>query len=171
MLAYHLSHSGAAAEAIPYWESAGLRAALRGSHVEASGHFRSALECLSALPENDQYAKQELILRVRLALSLSSWLGYATQEVRTELARAHVLCDVLGNVAEVYHVLRGLCTFYIVGNDLRAAESFARRCRDIGERTARPEYLIESFTPLGYIFVYRGQYKEGLSYLERAPAR
>ena len=168
LLAYHLSQSGASIEAIPYWERAGLRAASRASHVEASGHFSAALRLLRSLPDTAERDQQELQLSLRQALSQSSSLGYAAQEVRAILTRARELCDRLGNVSELYPVLRGLCTFHIVSSDLVIAEELGRRCLQIGEQTGRPEYGIEGDTPLGYILFSRGEFRQAQIHLQRA---
>ena len=167
MLAYHLTQGGAPAEAIPYWEQAGLNAASRAAHVEAVGHIRAALELTRQLPD-DAKTGRELTLLARLALSLSSSQGYAVQEVRDVLTEARALCDRLGNVAGLYPILRGLCTFSIVSSDLAAAEEMARRCLQISEETGRPEHRIEADTPLGYILVARGEYRRGQRHLEHA---
>jgi class 3 adenylate cyclase/tetratricopeptide (TPR) repeat protein len=168
LLAYHLSQGGAAAEAIPYWEQAGLNAASRAAHVEAVGHVRAALDLLRQLPDDDAKAGRELMLLVRLALSLSSSQGYVAQEVRDVLTEARAVCDRLGNVAVLYPVLRGICTFSIVSNDLAVAEEMAQRCLQISEQTGQPEHRIEADTPLAYVLVARGEYRQGQQHLERA---
>jgi class 3 adenylate cyclase/tetratricopeptide (TPR) repeat protein len=168
LLAYHLSESGASVQAIPYWERAGLRSASRASHVEAAGHYGAALRLLRSLPDTAERDQQELQLSLRLALSQSSSLGYAAPEVRAVLTRARELCDRLGNVAELFPVLRGLCTFHIVSSDLTNAEELGRLCLRIGEQTGRPEYRIEGDTPLGYILFSRGAFRQAQFHLERA---
>jgi class 3 adenylate cyclase/tetratricopeptide (TPR) repeat protein len=168
LLAYHLSESGASVAAIPYWERAGHRAASRASHVEAARHFGAALRLLRSLPDGAERDQQELQLSLRLALSRSSSLGYAAPEVRAVLTRARELCDSLGNVAELFPVLRGLCTFHIVSSDLVVAEELGRLCVQIGEQTGRPEYRIEGDTPLGYILFSRGEFRAALFHLNRA---
>jgi class 3 adenylate cyclase/tetratricopeptide (TPR) repeat protein len=168
LLAYHLTQSGAVQQAIPFWVRAGLHAASRASHVEAAGHCAAALNLVRSLPESAERDQQELQLSLRLALSQSSSLGYAAPEVRATLTRARELCDRLGNVADLYPVLRGLCTFHIVSSDLRNAEELGRLCLQIGEQTGRPEYRIEGDTPLGYILFSRGEFGQARFHLRRA---
>lgn len=168
LLAYHLSESGAFLEAIPYWERAGLHAASRASHIEAAGHYGAALRLLRSSPDAAERDQQELGLSLRLALSQSSSLGYAAPEVRAVLTRARELCDRLGNVAALFPVLRGLCTFHIVSSDLVVAEELGRLCLQIGEQTGRPEYKIEGDTPLGYILFSRGELRAAQFHLRRA---
>lgn len=168
VLAFHLSDSGAPAKSIPHWDKAGQRAASRAAHVEATDHYGAALDALRKQPESAERAQQELSLLIRLAISLSSSRGYAVDEVRDVLTQARELCDRLGNVADLYPVLRGLCTFSIVRNDLKIAEALARRCLQIGEQTGHVPFLIEGDTPLGYILVGRGEYRQAQFHLERA---
>jgi class 3 adenylate cyclase/predicted ATPase len=168
LLAYHLTQSGAAQQAIPYWVQAGLRAASRAAHVEAAGHCAAALNLVRSLPDGAERYQQELQLSLRLALSQSSSLGYAAPEVRATLTQARELCDRLGNVSDLFPVLRGLCTFHIVNSDLRNAEELGRLCLQIGEQTGRPEYRIEGDTPLGYILFSQGEFAKARFHLERA---
>jgi tetratricopeptide (TPR) repeat protein len=167
-LAFHLSESGATARAIPHWEKAGQRAASRAAHVEATDHYGAALDALRKQPDSIERAQQELSLLIRLTISLSSSRGYAVDEVHDVLTEARELCDRLGNVADLYPVLRGLCTFSIVRSDLEVAETLARRCLQIGEQTGHVPFLIEGDTPLGYILVGRGDYRQARFHLERA---
>jgi class 3 adenylate cyclase/tetratricopeptide (TPR) repeat protein len=168
VLAYHLSQSSAATEAIPYWEKAGLRAASRAAHVEAVDHYSAALDLIKGQAEGVERAQQELSCLMRLAISLASSRGYAVDEVKNVLTQARDVCDRLGNGSDLYPVLRGLCTFSIVRSDLEVAEELARRCLKIGEQTGSEAYLIEGHTPLGYILVGRGEYRRGQFHLEQA---
>jgi predicted ATPase len=111
---------------------------------------------------------RELMLRTQLALSLSATRGYAAPEVQDAYGRAREICTKLGNKAEHFPVLRGLCTFYIVRGELNTARDLAQQCRRIGEETVRPEYLIEGYTAIGYVLGFMGKLDEARSYLERA---
>jgi tetratricopeptide (TPR) repeat protein len=166
--AYHLSQSGAPAEAIPYWEKAGQLAASRAAHADAAVHYSAAVDLVRKQNESAERAGRELSLLIPLAISLTSSRGYAVDEVGDVLTQARSICDRLGNVSTLYPVLRGLCAFHIVRGDLDIAEELARRCIRIGEETAHIPYLIEGDTVLGYVLHGRGELEQARVHLERA---
>jgi class 3 adenylate cyclase/tetratricopeptide (TPR) repeat protein len=168
MAAYHLSQSGAPAEAIPYWEKAGQRAASRAAHADAAVHYSAAVDLVRKQDEGIERAGRELSLLIPLAISLTSSRGYAVDEVGDVLTQARNICDRLGNVSTLYPILRGLCAFHIVRGDLDIAEELARRCIRIGEETAHIPYLIEGDTVLGYVLHGRGELEQARVHLERA---
>jgi len=109
LLAHHLTQSGAALEAIPLWAAAGQRAASRAAHVEAVGHLQTAVELLRRQPPGAERAAAELPLLLGLAVSLSASRGYSAPEVGRVLAEARAICDAMGNVPELFAVLRNAC--------------------------------------------------------------
>ena len=156
LLAYHMTEADLPLQAIPQWQEAGTRAAARAAHLEAASHFMAALNLLEQANLEDRL-QRELLLRTQLALSLSASRGYAAPEVQSSYGRAREICTILGNQAEHFPVLRGLCTFYIVRGELRTARTLAQQCLRIGEDTQRPEYLIEGCTALGYVLAFMGE--------------
>ena len=167
-LAHHFTEAGQFLSAIPYWQQAGLRAQSRAAHVEATGHFHTALDLLGRLGEANSLPGVELGLRTQLAMSLSATQGYAAPEVQDSFDRALKLCDVLGDTSDIFPVLRGLSAFYIVRAELLTACDLARRCTQVGEQIQRLDYLIEGYTIWGYALVYMGELAEGRRLLEKA---
>jgi class 3 adenylate cyclase/tetratricopeptide (TPR) repeat protein len=168
VMAYHLSESGATAKAVPYWGKAGQRAASRAAHVEAAGHYGAAVEGVRKQADSAERAQQELSLLVPLAISLSSSRGYGAVEVGHALTEARNLCERLGNVAGLFPVLRGLCSFSIVTSDIPTAEELARRCLQIGQQTGHVPYLIEGHTELGWVLFARGELRQATFHLEHS---
>jgi class 3 adenylate cyclase/tetratricopeptide (TPR) repeat protein len=168
VLAYHYTEAGQPQQAVPYWQQAGMRAAATAAYVEAVGHFRAALRLLEGVGTPEEQANLELGLQVQLGLSLAATRGYAAPEVQQAYDRALALCDRLGDTSDIFPVLRGLCTFYIVRADLLTARDLAKRCTQIAEQTQRPEHLIEGYTALGYTLAYMGELAEGRRLLEAA---
>ncbi len=170
LLAYHLAASGAAADAIPLWASAGERAAASAAHVEAVAHFQAALGLLRGLPNPGPLAGTELQLLLGLAVSLAASRGYSAPELGLVLAEARAICDALGNVGGLFAVLRGICSFFIVSSQVDAAEDMARRCLTIAGQTGQPEHSIEADYAFGYIMFSRGELATARLRLERAVA-
>lgn len=166
LLAHHFTESGALAKAIVYWQQAGVRAAARAAYTEATRYYQKGLELTAKLPEDLIRHGTELGLQVQLGLSLSASRGYAAPEVEAAYGRARALCHLLGDTAELYPVIRGLCTFYIVRDDLQSARELAEQCVRLGQETQRADYLIEGYTALGYTLVYMGDLQAGARLLE-----
>jgi class 3 adenylate cyclase/tetratricopeptide (TPR) repeat protein len=170
LLAHHLTQSGATHEAIPLWAAAGQRAASRAAHVEAVSHLETAVELLRRQPPGAERAVGELPLLLGLAVSLSASRGYAAPEVGRVLAEARVICDAMGNVPELFAVLRNACSFYIVAVEMDSASETARLCLEMAAKTDLPEQRIESQYAQGYVLYMRGELPEARKCLENARA-
>jgi class 3 adenylate cyclase/tetratricopeptide (TPR) repeat protein len=168
LLAHHLTRSGATHEAIPLWVAAGQRAASRATHVEAVAHLETAVELLRRQPPGAARAAAELPLLLGLAVSLSASRGYAAPEVGKVLAEARVICDAMGNVPELFAVLRNACSFYIVAVEMGPASETARLCLEMASKTGSPEQRIESQYAQGYVLYMRGELAEARQHLENA---
>ncbi|MDB5483852.1 MAG: adenylate/guanylate cyclase family protein [Caulobacteraceae bacterium] len=168
LLAYHLTESGAIAEAIPLWMEAGRRAASRAAHLEAASHLRTALALVRRQPADEARSRLELQLLLGLAPSISATRGFSGPEMATVLAEARDICDALGDVAGLYAILASLSSFSSVAGDVEAADAAARRCMEIGEQTGLPEPRIEGYRLLGYQAWRKGELAAARSYCERA---
>lgn len=167
-LADHLTRGGAGMEAMPLWAAAGQQAAGRAAHAEAAGQFRTALDLLRRHRAEGTAVDVELQLLIGLAVSLSAVRGYSHPDVGAVLGEARTICDVIGNVAGLFAVLRGLCAFSIVSGDLDTAEDLARRCLEIGTASGEVGHLIEGHCPLGYVLWAKGRIAEARGHLEEA---
>ncbi len=168
LLAYHFTQSGAVPEAIPLWAAAGQRAASRAAHIEAVGHLETALTLLRRQPQGPERVGVELQLLLGLAVSLSASRGYSVPEVGRALGEARAICDALGNVPELFAVLRNACSFHIVAVQMAAAEEAARLCLEMASKTGDPVHMIESQYAYGYVCYMRGDLLNAQRYLELA---
>ncbi len=167
-LADHLTRSGSGMEAMPLWAAAGQQAAARAAHAEAAGQFRTALDLLRKHRAEGTAIDVELQLLIGLAVSLSAVRGYSHPDVGAVLGEARTICDLIGNVAGLFAVLRGLCAFSIISGDMDTAEDLARRCLEIGASTGEVGHLIEGHCPLGYVLWAKGRIAEARQHLEEA---
>jgi class 3 adenylate cyclase/predicted ATPase len=170
VVAEHYTAATLAPEAMRWWQTAGERANKRAAHAEAIKHYGTALELLAGLPGDVMRDRAELGLRVPLGLSLASSRGYAAPEVEENYRRAHELCQRLGETAELFPVVRGLCTFYIVRDNHLVASQLADQCLRIGQETRTIEYLIEGYNALGYATFYLGELRRSRALLEQGVA-
>lgn len=156
LLAHHYTQAEQPSRAIPYWRQAGNIAAERAAHIEASQYFSSALACVAHLPRNMDRDQLELAIQVSFGLSLAAGKGYAAAEVAQTYNRARLLCARLGESADLFPVVRGLCTFYIVRDEQATARELAEQCLRLAHATQNEMYLIEGHTALGYVACYQG---------------
>lgn len=168
LLAHHLTEAGMPAKAIPHWQQAGLLASASAAHTEACKHFTEGLRLVSELPDEPMRNRMELGLRVHLGMSLAATRGFAAPEVEATNQRARELCRLIGETDELFWVLRGLCSLYIVRADAKASRELAEHCVRLGEETRRAEFLIEGYTMRGYALVYAGDLEGGREALAKA---
>ena len=167
-LARHLTESGDYSSAVQVWSEAGRRAANQGAHAEALEHLGTALDLIRRQPEGTERWNSELPILIELAVSFSATKGYGTEEVGKVLADARAICDIQGNSASLFNVLRGICSYYITLCDIDNAEQSAKLCLEIAEHTSLPEHQIEADYPFGYVCYMRGNLLAARFHLERA---
>jgi predicted ATPase len=168
LLAHHLTEAGMPAKAIPYWQQAGLLASASAAHTEACKHFTEGLHLIAELPDDATRNRLEMGLRVHLGMSLAATRGFAAPEVESTNQRARELCRLIGETDELFWVLRGLCSLYIVRADAKTSRELAEHCVRLGEETQRPEFLIEGYAMRGYTKVYAGELEGGQEALAHA---
>src|SRR5688572_17090590 len=71
------------------------------------------LHVLASTPSTPERAQQEIMLQTMLARALLATKGY-TEEVEQAYARALKLCENAGEIPQLFPVLRGLASFYIL---------------------------------------------------------
>jgi class 3 adenylate cyclase/predicted ATPase len=168
LLAHHMTEAGLPAKAIPYLQTAGLLASASAAHTEACKHFAEGLRLVSELPDDTTRNRLELGLRVHLGMSLAATQGFAAPEVEATNKRARELCRLIGDTNELFWVLRGLCSLYIVRADGEASLELAEQCVRLAEETQRVDFLIEGYLMQGYALVYAGQLESGRGALAKA---
>jgi predicted ATPase len=167
LVAGHFTAATVVPDAVRWWQLAGERASKRAAHAEAIKHYDTALEQVAGLADVATRDRAELGLRVSRGLSLASSCGYAAPEVEENYQRAHELCQRLGEKAELFPVVRGLCTFYLVRDNHLVARQLAEQCLRIGRETGTIEHLIEGYNALGYATFYLGELRRSRTLLEQ----
>ena len=170
VIGHHYAEAGAAAEALAQYERAADIARGRSANAEAAAHFARALQLLGELPPGPERDRHELDLQIACGAQLIAVKGNAADEVGKAYDRAMALSGQLGDSGEIFRVLRGLQTFYIVRGLLPNARAIGERLLDGAERAADRDLLLQAHRPHGLCLLYMGELTQARHHLERALA-
>ncbi|MBI3800467.1 MAG: AAA family ATPase, partial [Deltaproteobacteria bacterium] len=170
LLAHHYTEAGLIAQALPYWQRAGQRAAQRSANVEAISHLTKGLELLKILPDTSERMQQELTLQTTLGPVLMAAKGYAAPEVEQSYARARALCQQIGETPQLCPVLNGLWSFYVVRSEHRTAYELAEQLLKLAESQQDPACLVEAHWTLGASLFCLGDVASAQAHVEQSIA-
>ncbi|OGO39011.1 MAG: hypothetical protein A2W35_15210 [Chloroflexi bacterium RBG_16_57_11] len=143
---------------------------------DARGWYRSTidltkdmLDVLSTFPPTPERIQQEILLQTGLARALQVIKGF-TPEVEQAYTRALELSQAVGEIPELFPVLRGLGSLYGYLGEFEKAGRMAEKILSMAERLDDPGMQVEGHIRLGYIFAVTGKIQMGLDHLEKAIA-
>src|SRR5262249_30500716 len=134
LVAHHYTEAGLMAPALPYWQRAGQRANERSAYVEAMNHLANGLGMLTALPDTQALARQELVFQMTLGLALIAAKGQAAAEVGQAYSRARALCQQMEAVPQLCRVLWGLLHFHTVRAEVQSMRELSEALLTIAQR-------------------------------------
>ncbi len=170
-LAYHLWHAGLAADpqkTIRFLTLAGEQAVHRSAMLQASRHFKSALELIGAIPEGDERVQQELALQTSLGSALLATQGFSSLEVGRAFARARTLSQDMGETPELFRVVWGLWINYASRSEYAAAFEMAEQCLRLAQSSKDTGLLVEAYHALGVTCCIAGEFAKAIEHLEQA---
>jgi predicted ATPase/class 3 adenylate cyclase len=141
----------------------------RGWYQSTIELTRDMLNVLSCFPSTPERIQQEILLQTSLARALQVIKGY-TQEVEQAYTRALSLSHQVGDVPELFPVLRGLGSLYGYLAEYEKAGQMALRILSIAERLQDLNMLVEGHLRFGYLQAFTGNITLGLAHLEKAIA-
>ncbi len=171
LLAHHYTEAHLIAQAIPYWQKAGQKAAQRSANLEAIGHLSKGLELLKTLLDTTERVQQELMLQITLGAPLIAAKGWAAPETGKAFARARELCQQLGEAPQLFPVLFGLFQFYLARAEHKRARELAEQFFTLAQSVQDPDLLLEAHAALGVILFHLGELVPGREHLEQGMAR
>jgi predicted ATPase len=127
------------------------------------------LNVLASTPSTPERAQQEIMLQTNLARALLATKGY-TEEVEQAYARALALCESAGEIPQLFPVLRGLASFYILRTEYGKAMQLGERILNLAEHLNDTDMLVEGHMVLGYNLAFVKDPQIGLDHLEKAIA-
>jgi predicted ATPase len=170
LLAHHYTEAGLIAQAIPYWQQAGQRAAQRSANAEAISHLTKGLEVLKTLPDTPERTQQELILQITLGAPLQATKGFAAPEVERVYARARELCQQAGETAQLFPVLWGLWFSYLAQAELQTARETGEQLLTLAQSVQDTDLLLEAHMALGATLFHLGEFVLAREHLEQGIA-
>ena len=108
VMAHHYREAGMADAASTYFERAGDRAAARSAYIEATAHFRAAIEEADRLPKRDERARRALTLLLKLGPAIGWTIGEWKPEVEAVYRRARDLGREVGDGPKLFRATWGL---------------------------------------------------------------
>src|SRR5262245_29886858 len=149
LLAHHYTKAGLVEKAVHYWHHAGQRASERSAHVEAIAHLRQGLALLQTLPETPERTRREIDMLNSLGVSLIATQGYAAPAVGETYTSAWQLCQALEDPYQLYPVLRGLLSAYLVCAEYPTAHALGEQLLSLAQQVQAPAMLVAAHRALG----------------------
>jgi len=170
VVAHHYTEAGLSAQALPYWQRAGQRAIERYANLEAVAHLKQGLEVLATLLETPERTQHELTLQAALGASLMAVKGFSAPEVERAYARAHELCQQVGDTPQLCLVLWGLLQFSIVRADIQMALELGERLISLAQSIHDLDILLAAHNGLGTALPFCGELHAARTHLEQSLA-
>jgi predicted ATPase len=169
-LAVHFERGRNCRKAVQYLQQAGENAVRRSAHQEAIPLLTKGLELLKTLPDTPERAQQELHSLITLGPALISLKGYTAAEVGRTYARARELCRQLGETPQLFPVLHGLWSFYLVRAEHVIASELAERLLTLSQREQDSVLLLEAHGALAESSFWLGELTTAQAYGEQSIA-
>lgn len=134
--------------------------------VELTSDLLRVLSLTASTPER---AREEIILQTSLARALLATRGY-TQEVEQAYMRALELCESVGEIPQLFPVLRGLSSFYLLRAEYEKGVEVGYRILELAERLDDNDMRAEGHLVLGENLGSVSTPRVGLEHLEKAIA-
>ena len=169
-LAVHFARGRDAWRAVHYLQYAGENALRRSAYQEAITHLTTGLEVLATLPETPMRAQQELDLQIALGPALAATKGFGTPEVEQIYARAHELCQQVGETPQLFPVLWGLWIFYYNRAEYQTARELGEQLLRLAQHVLDPALLLQAHHALGPTLFSLGELAPAQGHLEQGRA-
>ena len=167
-LAYHLTEAGLFEEAGAYWLKAGKRTAKRSANLEAIAHSHRGIEASGHLPDGARRDRVELDFQLVLGPCLIATQGPASNQALATFARAHELCERLGDPPEHLQVMFWLATASVIRGELPVADESVAALLQLAEARGDRPALLNAMRGQGMIRLFMGRLTGAYEVIERA---
>jgi predicted ATPase len=170
LLAYHCTEAGLTEKAVGYWHTAAQRSVERSAHVEAIAHLRQGLQLLQTLPETPERTQHEVDMHIALGASFIAVKGYAAAEVGETYTYARQLCQSLEDPYQLFPVLRGLWSYYLMRAELQTAHTLGEQLMTLAQQAQDTVLLLAAHCALGTTLFFLGTAALAHTHLTQAMA-
>ena len=139
---------------------------VRGWYHATVNLTNDLLNVLSSTPSTPELAQQEIVLQTSLARALLAIKGYTT-EVEEAYTRALELSQAVGEVPQLFPVLRGLASLYIYLGEYEKGARIGEKILTLAERHDDANMRVEGHLVLGYNLAFYKNLNLGLDHLEK----
>ena len=143
VIAHHYREAGMADAASTYFERAGDRAAARSAYIEATAHFRAAIEEADRLPQKDERARRVLTLLLKLGPAIGWTIGEWKPEVEAVYRRARDLGREVGDGPELFRATWGLWS-YVSRTDNKQSRKLTEELTTLARQLGDESLLLEA---------------------------
>jgi tetratricopeptide (TPR) repeat protein len=175
VLAGHCTQAGQIEKGARLWGKAGQRSAQRSALVEAIQQITLALDQIATLPATPALRCEEIKLQVALIAPLFPVKGYAAQETKAAIERAHMLieqAEALGEHPEdpllLFSVLYGFWVANYVAFNGDVMRGLAAEFLRLAEKQTATVPLMIGHRIMGFSLMHTGEIVEGRAHLDRA---
>jgi predicted ATPase len=148
-LAVHFEQGRNYQRAIHYLQQAAQNALRRSANTEAIAHLTKGLELLKTVPDTPERLQQELALQMALGPALMATRGFAVPEVEKSFVRAQELCERIGATPQLFPMLVGISSFYLLRGKLQIARELREQLLRLVQETQDSALLLEAHNSLG----------------------
>jgi predicted ATPase len=127
------------------------------------------LDALSTTPTSPEQVQQEIMLQTSLARALMAIKGY-TSEVEEAYKRALVLSEGLGQIPQLFPVLRGLSSYYMYRAEFDKGAQIGERILELAESRDDDPLRVHGYLVLGANVGFLNDYNAGLEILDKGIA-
>ena len=143
VIAHHYREAGMADAASTYFERAGDRAAARSAYIEATVHFRAAIEEADRLPQKDEPARRVLTLLLKLGPAIGWTIGEWSPEFEAVYRRARDLGREVGDGPELFRATWGLWA-YVSRIDNKQSRKLTEELTTLARQLGDESLLLEA---------------------------
>ena len=153
-----------------FFDSLWLLYDLRGWHQAMIDLTTDLLNVLTTAPSTPERAQQEILLQTSLASALLLTKGYVSDEIERAYTRALQLIEQLGEIPQLFPVLRGLSRYYSYRGDFDKAVRLGEYTLDLADRLNDEDMRVVGHLTLGTNYAFNNRLALGLEHLEKGIA-
>jgi DNA-binding winged helix-turn-helix (wHTH) protein/predicted ATPase len=143
-LAEHFERGNELARAIPHHQRAAAKALRRSANEEAIGHLRRALAAIGNIADEVERTRVEVELRIGLGTAFTATRGFGASEVLEAYSRAEVLCERLGERADIFPALWGQWLFRWGRSEVSDAWPLCGKLLTLAEKSGDPGLKLQA---------------------------